>query len=97
MDKKKVILLVGALIVAIGTAFLARSMFAGASAPQAEAAAEVEPTGPKVLVAKQKPGTHSKHLFTGPLVHVSALVPQGGPLEGGTRVVARRKRREVST
>ena len=41
MDKKKVILLVGALIVAIGTAFLARSMFAGASAPQAEAAAEV--------------------------------------------------------
>ncbi len=53
MDKKKLILLVGALIVAIGTAFLARSMFAGASAPQAEAAAEVEPTGPKVLVAKR--------------------------------------------
>lgn len=53
MDKKKVILLVGALIVAIGTAFLARSMFAGAAAPQAEAAVEVEPTGPKVLVAKR--------------------------------------------
>ncbi len=53
MDKKKLFLLAGALIVAIGTAFLARSMFAGAAAPEAQAAAEVEPTGPKVLVAKR--------------------------------------------
>ncbi|MWV27335.1 Flp pilus assembly protein CpaB [Aurantiacibacter rhizosphaerae] len=53
MDKKKLILLVGALIVAIGTALLARSMFAGAAAPEASAAVEVEPTGPKVLVAKR--------------------------------------------
>ena len=53
MDKKKLILLVGALIIAIGTAFAARSMFAGAAAPTAEAAAEAEPTGPKVLVAKR--------------------------------------------
>ncbi|APE27068.1 Flp pilus assembly protein CpaB [Aurantiacibacter gangjinensis] len=53
MDKKKLILLVGALIIAVGTAFAARTMFAGAAAPQAEAAAEVEPTGPKVLVAKR--------------------------------------------
>ncbi|TIX51324.1 Flp pilus assembly protein CpaB [Alteraurantiacibacter aquimixticola] len=52
MDKKKLILLVAALIVAIGTALAARSMFAGASAPEAEAAA-VEPEGPKVLVAKR--------------------------------------------
>ena len=51
MDKKKLILLVGALIVAIGTALAARSMFAGASAPQAEAAPV--PQGPKVLVAKR--------------------------------------------
>lgn len=52
MDKKKVILLVGALIVALGTAFLARSMFAGASAPQT-VAAEPEVTGPRVLVANR--------------------------------------------
>lgn len=52
MDRKKLVLLVGALIVAIGTALVARSMFAGASAPEAEAAS-VEPQGPKVLVAKR--------------------------------------------
>lgn len=52
MDRKKLVLLVGALIVAIGTALVARSMFAGASAPQAEAA-QVEPQGPKVLVAQR--------------------------------------------
>jgi pilus assembly protein CpaB len=54
MDRKKLILLLGALIVAIGTAMAARSMFAGAAAPQAEAAAVApEPQGPKVLVAKR--------------------------------------------
>lgn len=52
MDRKKLVLLVGALIVAIGTALVARSMFAGAAAPQAEAA-QVEPQGPKVLVAQR--------------------------------------------
>jgi len=52
MDRKKLVLLIGALIIAIGTAFAARSMFAGASAPEAEAA-PVEPQGPKVLVAKR--------------------------------------------
>lgn len=52
MDKKKLILLVGALIIAIGTALAARSMFAGASAPEADAAPAV-PEGPKVLVAKR--------------------------------------------
>ena len=52
MDKKKLLLLVGALVVAIGTALAARSLFAGASAPQAEAAQEV-PKGPKVLVAQR--------------------------------------------
>lgn len=45
-------LLVGALIVAIGTAFAARSLFAGAGSPQAEAAAKV-PMGAKVLVAQR--------------------------------------------
>ena len=52
MDRKKLVLLLGALVIAIGTALAARSMFAGASAPQAEAA-PAEPQGPKVLVAKR--------------------------------------------
>ncbi|MFV0645262.1 MAG: Flp pilus assembly protein CpaB [Sphingomonadaceae bacterium] len=52
MDRKKLILLLGALVVAIGTALAARSMFAGAASPNAEAAAPV-PTGPKVLVAQR--------------------------------------------
>ena len=51
MDKKKLMLLLGALVVAIGTAMAARSLFAGASAPQAEAAQA--PKGPKVLVAQR--------------------------------------------
>jgi pilus assembly protein CpaB len=53
MDRKKLVLLVAALIVAVGTALVARSMFAGAGAPQAEAAAQVEAQGPKVLVAQR--------------------------------------------
>ena len=52
MDKKKLILLVGALVIAIGTALAARSMFGGEAAPEVQAA-PVEPQGPKVLVAKR--------------------------------------------
>jgi pilus assembly protein CpaB len=54
MDRKKMMLLVGALIVAIGTALLARSIFAGAAAPTADAqAAAAAAKGPKVLVAQR--------------------------------------------
>ena len=52
MDKKKLMLLLGAMAVAIGTALAAKSLFTGASAPQAEAAQQV-PSGPKVLVAQR--------------------------------------------
>ena len=52
MDKKKLMLLLGALIIAIGTAMAARSLFAGAGAPQADAATQA-PKGPKVLVAQR--------------------------------------------
>lgn len=52
MDKRKLMLLVGALIIALGTAFAARSLFAGAGTPQAAAAAQV-PMGAKVLVAQR--------------------------------------------
>ena len=50
MDKKKIILLVGALIVAAVTALLAKNMFDGASAPQVEAR-KTEVLGEEVLVA----------------------------------------------
>jgi len=54
MDRKKLVLLLGALIIAIGTALAARSMFAGASTPEVDAAARAQvPEGPKVLVAKR--------------------------------------------
>lgn len=51
MDRKKLALLLVALIIAIGTALAARSMFTGNSAPTAVAAAV--PQGPKVLVAQR--------------------------------------------
>ena len=53
MDRRKLLLLVGALIVAIGTAMAAKSLFSGAAAPVAEAAAPPQPQGPRVLVAKR--------------------------------------------
>lgn len=53
MDKKKLLLLIGALIIAIGTGLAARSVLSGSSAPQAEAVVAPTPTGPKVLVAQR--------------------------------------------
>ncbi len=51
MDRKKVILLVAALLIAGITAFMARSMFAGSSAPKAAAIVKPVEKGPQVLVA----------------------------------------------
>jgi pilus assembly protein CpaB len=52
MDVKKLALLIGALVIAVITAVMAKNMFAGAGAHQAAAAPAV-PLGPKVLVAKK--------------------------------------------
>src|SRR5690349_5029561 len=73
MDVKKVALLVGALVIAVITAVMARNMFAGAGAQQAAAAPAV-PTGPKVLVAKQA-------LPAGTIVDAAALTWQPWPKE----------------
>src|SRR5437868_12568729 len=51
MDVKKIVLLVGALLIAGVTAIMAKNMFTGASAPPAEATAQQAPRGPEVLVA----------------------------------------------
>ena len=50
MDVKKIVLLVGALLIAAVTAIMAKNMFTGASAPEAQAG-PVVPAGPEVLVA----------------------------------------------
>jgi len=49
MDVKKIVLLVGALVIAAVTAIMAKNMFSGASTPQAQAQQVV--VGPEVLVA----------------------------------------------
>jgi pilus assembly protein CpaB len=71
MDRKKLVLLIGALIIAIGTAFAARSIFAGGGAPSAEAA---QPTGLRVLVAKRA-------LPAGTIITADALGFQPWPQE----------------
>lgn len=51
MDVKKIVLLVGALLIAGVTAIMAKNMFTGGSAPSAEATPQQAPRGPEVLVA----------------------------------------------
>ena len=77
MDSRKLIMLVGALVVAAITAFAARSLIAGASAPEAQAlatpaAAPVD--GPEVLVA-------TRALPVGTILDVTALKFQPWPKE----------------
>jgi pilus assembly protein CpaB len=50
MDVKKLALLIGALVIAGVTAFMAKSMFTGAGAPQA-VARQAAPVGPEIMVA----------------------------------------------
>lgn len=51
MDRKKLILLVAALVIAALAAFMARTMFSGGEPAPVAAAKPPEPTGPQVLVA----------------------------------------------
>ncbi len=71
MDFKKLVLLVGALVVAAATAVMAKNMFAGAGAPQAEAT-PVVPAGPEVLVA-------TRALPVGTIIDAEALRFQRWP------------------
>jgi pilus assembly protein CpaB len=73
MDRKKILLLLGALVIAIGTAMMARSMFAGAAAPEAKAVV-VAPEGPKVLVAQRA-------LPIGTIITADAVAYQTWPSE----------------
>src|SRR5690349_5313646 len=73
MDVKKLALLIGALVIAVVTAVMAKNMFAGAGAQQAAAAPAV-PLGPKVLVAK-------KALPAGTIIDPDSLTFQPWPKE----------------
>ena len=74
MDGRKIILLVGALVVAAVTAFMARSLMVGGSAPQAEAqmVAPAVPAGPQILVA-------AKAMSVGTILDASNLKFQPWP------------------
>ena len=75
MDRKKLVLLLAALVIAVGTAFIARSMFAGSSAPQAVASAVApQPEGPRVLVAQRS-------LPVGTIITQDAIGFQAWPTE----------------
>jgi pilus assembly protein CpaB len=73
MNVKKLALLVGALVIAVITAVMAKNMFAGAGAQQANAAPAV-PLGPKVLVAK-------KALPVGTIIEADSFAYQPWPKE----------------
>jgi pilus assembly protein CpaB len=76
MNVKKIMLLVGALVIAAVTAIMAKNMFAGAGAEQAQAAAATQavPVGPKVLVAR-------KALPVGTIIDAESLTFQPWPTE----------------
>jgi pilus assembly protein CpaB len=76
MNVKKIMLLVGALVIAAVTAIMAKNMFAGAGAEQAQAAAATQavPVGPKVLVAR-------KALPVGTIIDAESLTFQPWPNE----------------
>jgi pilus assembly protein CpaB len=73
MDVKKVALLIGALVIAVVTAVMAKNMFTGAGAAEAAAAPAV-PMGPKVLVAR-------KALPVGTIIDAESLAYQAWPKE----------------
>ncbi|GAB5348095.1 Flp pilus assembly protein CpaB [Alteriqipengyuania sp. 357] len=74
MDRKKLVLLLAALVIAAGTAFIARSMFTGTNAPQAAAATAPQPNGPRVLVAQRS-------LPVGTIITQDAIGFQAWPTE----------------
>jgi pilus assembly protein CpaB len=73
MDGKKIFLIVGALIVALGAAFGVNSLMRGSATPTSNAAAVV-PTGPQVLVA-------TRPLPVGTIITPDALRYQAWPQE----------------
>lgn len=74
MDTRKILLIVGALIIAIGAAFGVNQMMRGSSAPTARAAAAPEINGPMILVA-------TRQLPTGTIIGPDSFRYQPWPKE----------------
>ncbi len=74
MDTRKIVLLVGALLVAAITAFMARTLISGGGAPTAAAAGAAPIDGPQVLVA-------TRALPVGTILDATALKFQPWPKE----------------
>lgn len=74
MDGKKIFLIVGALIVALGAAFGVNMLMRGSAAPSSNAAAASVPTGPQILVA-------TRPLPVGTIITPDALRFQAWPQE----------------
>ncbi len=74
MDGKKIFLIVGALVVALGAAFGVNSLMRGSATPTSNAAAAPVPTGPQVLVA-------TRPLPVGTIITPDALRYQAWPQE----------------
>lgn len=74
MDTRKIVLLVGALLIAAITAFMARSLISGGGAPGAAASAPAHVDGPEVLVA-------TRALPIGTILDATALKFQPWPKE----------------
>src|SRR4051812_37261737 len=72
MDVKKLVLLIGALVIAAVTAITAKNLFSGASAPVASAVPAAVPEGPEVLVA-------TRSLPVGTIIDAEALRFQRWP------------------
>lgn len=72
MDSRKLLLLVGALVVAAVTAFFARTLIAGSAAPQVAAMPAAPVDGPEVLVA-------TRALPVGTILDATALKFQPWP------------------
>ena len=88
MDVKKIALLVGALVIAVVTAVMAKNMFAGAGAEAGRGRAG-GPAGPKVLVrARRFPSARSST----PKPRLPALAEGNGP----GRLLHRRRGRRMS-
>ena len=90
MDTRKIMLIVGALVIAIGAAFGVNQMMRGTAAPQARAAAAPEINGPMILVA-------TRQLPTGTIIGPDSFRFQPWPKELVEKAYFLKEKTDVQT
>ena len=90
MDTRKIMLIVGALVIAIGAAFGVNQMMRGASAPEARAAAAPEIAGPMILVA-------TRQLPVGTIIGPDSFRFQPWPKELVEKAYFKKEKTDVNT